>query len=134
MADEAMLKDGRFIAALDMLGRFGAREVQIRYSDDEEPTLWMVAVKLFVDANDKPVATLAEADRTHWDCAAGMNPLRAALRLCEALGDGGVCAHCGNPSGISEDFDAMPFDALVCWYQYDPELKTFRRGCEGDDK
>jgi hypothetical protein len=28
--------------------------------------------------------------------------------------------------------DSMPLNESVCWYQWDPEMKTFRRGCEGD--
>ncbi len=59
-------------------------------------------------------------------------PLRAALRLLDQLIDGGQCLHCKRPTGVSETFDgAMPLDDLLCWYRYDPELKTFRRGCEG---
>jgi hypothetical protein len=54
------------------------------------------------------------------------------LRLCAQVVDGGRCTHCRRPTGLSEDLDAMPLDRLVCWYQWDPELATFRRGCEGD--
>ena len=71
-------------------------------------------------------------DGGRWEVAAAANPVRAALRLCEQLVDGGMCTHCNRPAGLEPDsIDAMPLNDLVCWYQYDPELKTFRRGCEG---
>jgi len=65
------------------------------------------------------------------EVGAGLDPTRAALRLCEQVMDGGQCTHCGRPSGFEPDsIDGMPLDELVCWYQFDPELKTFRRACE----
>lgn len=107
----------KLIAAIDMIRRTGARSVGIRYQDDEQPTVWMV------------VASYAD-DRHEVD--ASLSPVRAALRLCERLVDGGVCKHCGRPTGLEPDsLETMPLDRAFCWYQYDPELKTFRRGCEG---
>lgn len=133
MAMNKEMESGQFLACVKLLERFGARQVQIRYSDDEEPILWMVAVELYLK-DGRPIALIEDADGRYWDCAAGMTPTLAALRLCEALGDGGTCTHCGRPSGISADFtETMPLDHLVCWYTYDPELKMFRRACEGDD-
>jgi hypothetical protein len=47
------------------------------------------------------------------------------------LVDGAMCAHCGKPTGLEPTLLVdMPFPEHICWYQYDPELKTFRRGCE----
>jgi hypothetical protein len=107
----------RMLAAVDLIGRTGAGSFQLRYSDDEEPVVWMA------------VAQHGE----HYEAAASTHPVRAVLRLAELLIDGGMCTHCGRPAGLEpDDIDAMPLDALVCWYQYDPELHTFRRGCEGD--
>jgi hypothetical protein len=110
--------DARFRAAVDMIGRTGATSFQIRYSDDEQPTVWMA------------VAEYQRGEGTYFDAAAGMDPLRAVLRLCELMIDGGFCTHCHKPTGFTEDFDPMPLEEAVCWYQFDPELKTFRRGCE----
>ena len=62
-----------------------------------------------------------------------MTPLRAVLRLLDLVIDGGSCTHCGRQTFVSDDFtQSMPLDRLVCWYVYDPEVKTFRRSCEGD--
>lgn len=123
--------DRRFVAAIDMLRRTGATEVQYRYSDDEEPTLWMVAVAHHLNAERRPVApTDPTSQGVHWDCAGGMSPYRAAFRLLEVMLDGGTCAHCGRTTGVTEHFDPMPGSELVCWTQYDPELNKFRRSCE----
>jgi hypothetical protein len=108
------MDDARFVAAVDLLGRTGAAEFQIRYCDEERPTLWMAAARW----------------RGHWEAAAALGPLPAVLRLCEQVIDGGQCTHCRRPAGFTDDLDAMPASQLVCWYQYDPELATFRRGCE----
>lgn len=72
-------KDPRFKALFEVLGRTGAANVQVRWSDDEEPTVWL-AVAVYHDAR--------------WDAAAAPNPLEALIRLAEQLIDGGMCAHC----------------------------------------
>jgi len=109
--DEDKLK-----AAIEFIRRTGARQVQVRYSDDERPTVWFVVAKY---------------PKNHYEMDAALTPLRAALRLCERLCDGGMCAYCHRPAGFEPDhLWRMPWDKVICWYQYDPELKTFRRGCE----
>ncbi len=35
-------EDPRFTACLDLLQRSGVTELQVRYSDDEDPVLWLV--------------------------------------------------------------------------------------------
>jgi hypothetical protein len=106
----------RMTAAFDLIHRTGAQSAGIRYQDDEPPTVWIA---------------LASYDGDRHEAAAALDPLRAVLRLCEQLVDGGVCTHCRRPSGLEPDsIETMPLNDLVCWYQYDPELKTFRRGCE----
>lgn len=112
--------DPRMTAGLDLLHRTGANSFQIRYSDDEEPTVWFV------------VAFYERDGKTLYETAAALRPEVAVFRLCAELIDGGVCTHCNRPSGFSEDPDALPVNEFVCWYQWDPELKKFRRGCEGD--
>jgi len=107
----------RLLAAVDLIGRTGAHGFQLRFSDDEEPIVWLAVAQY----------------RDTADAAGALDPLRAVLRLAEQLIDGGRCTHCDRPTGLEPDtLDAMPLDAMVCWYQYDPELGTFRRGCEGD--
>jgi hypothetical protein len=113
------LDEPRFLAAIDFVRRTGARQVQVRWSDDEQPTVWFV------------VAGYVHDGRERYEVDASLDPTRAALRLCERLADGGRCTHCNRVTGLDPDsLDTMPLNELVCWYQYDPELKTFRRGCE----
>jgi hypothetical protein len=117
MTAPANLDEPRLTAAITFVRRTGATSVQLRYSDDESPIVW--------------IAVASYPDDRH-EAAAALEPTRAALRLCEQLADGGHCTHCGRPTGLEPDsLETMPLDELVCWYQYDPELETFRRGCEG---
>jgi hypothetical protein len=102
-------------ACSQMLPRLGAKSLQIRYCDEEQPVVWM-AVAEFADVDPQ--------------VAAALNPGRALLRLLEQLVDGGKCTHCNRPTGITLEVSSQLFARLICWYQYDPELKVFRRGCE----
>ena len=105
-------------AAVDMIERTGAAEYRHDSLTFDDKIVW--------------IATVAYPDG-RWDSAASPAPYRSALRLAEQLVDGGTCVHCKRPTGLEERFDeppAGPFN-LVCWFQYDPELKKFRRGCEG---
>jgi hypothetical protein len=110
----------KLTAVVDLLGRTGARSFELRYSDAPEPVVWIAVAEYLI--NDKVVV----------ECAAGNQPHIAAIRLVELLIDGGQCTHCHRLTGVTEDFDSMPLNESVCWYQWDPEMKTFRRGCEGD--
>jgi hypothetical protein len=112
-----MTEDPRLMAAIELIGRTGASEFSFRYSDDDKPTVWMAIGKW----------------GNNYDAGAGTNPTIAIFRLLDQVVDGGTCTYCNRPTGFEESMDQMPLDKLVCWYQWDPELKTFRRGCGGDD-
>jgi hypothetical protein len=105
--------DPRLAPAVELLGRTGAAQFAIRYCDEDRPIVW-IATALW---------------GRHWETAAAMTPLEAVFRLCDQVLDGGQCTHCKRPTGFTPDLDPMPLDRLVCWYQWDPELVTFRRGC-----
>jgi hypothetical protein len=114
----------RFDAGVSLLQRTGARQFQIRYSDDEEPVVWIA-----VGGWPKP-----ESDSLTHVAAAALAPSLAVLALCEKVIDGGACVHCGRATVFLPTIeDVIPGDTL-CRYQYDPELKTFRRDCEGDER
>jgi len=138
--------DPRFTAGLDLIRRTGARGFQLRYSDDEDPVVWIavgqwrwgkmrdasgrVVGKGPVPVGDGPVP---RGGQIRYECAAALDPLRAVLRLLDQIIDGGHCAHCSRPTGVSDDWtETMPLDEHICWYQFDPELSTFRRACEGE--
>ena len=111
--------DPRGTAAIDMLGRTGARGIQIRWSDDEEPTVWLA------------VATYGQGNDERHETAAALEPVTALLRLCELLIDGAECQHCHRLTSFVPDMDTSLLDEISCVYAWDPELETFRRGCEG---
>ena len=108
--------DPRFIAGVDLVGRTGAKSFQIRYSDDEKPTVWMAVGEWIRDG------------KSRYNVGASTGPLGALFDLLDKSIDGGICQHCQRPTGFSEDIDPMPLDEMVCWYQWDPERKVFRRG------
>ena len=113
------VEDPRFIAAIDLTRRTGAKGFQIRYSDDEQPVVWIA---------------VADYRKGH-EAAAALDPLQAVLRLVETLLDGGLCVHCKRRSAVSHDWNReLPLAEHICWYVYDPELQTFRRSCEGEAK
>lgn len=118
--------DPRFTAAIDVLRRTGARTVQIRFSDDEQPTVWMVVVGYAV-RNGRPVKS---GKVNHHEVGAATDPLRAVFRLCDQVVDGGTCAHCGRPAGFNENPGALPLDRHVCWWTWDPEVSRFVQGCQ----
>ena len=122
--------DPRMTAAITLLRRTGAREFQLRYSDDEQPVIWMAVAKWSIGGDGRPKA---KGGRPMYEAAASINPVVAVLRLCDQVIDGGECAHCGRPSGVTDDWRAdMPLADVVCWYVYDPETHEYRRGCEGE--
>lgn len=111
--------DPRLPAAVDMIERTGAHQFVLRWCDEGE-------------REGEPVVWLAMARHVrHWSVAAGLTPQAAVFALCDSLVDGGTCTHCQRPTGFAPDLDAMPLDALVCWYQYDPGAQRFGRSCAG---
>jgi hypothetical protein len=121
MKDERW-RDPFFFAIVDMIGRTGAKEFGLRFQDDEKPVIWMA------------IASFDRDGENIYEAAGALTPALAAFRLCELLMDGAECLHCHRPTGISNDFDHMPLEDRICWYQYDPELATFRRACEGSQQ
>jgi hypothetical protein len=120
--------DPRMTAGIDLARRVGARTFQLRYSDDEEPVVWM-AVAGFSQRNGRPVASGKVNAHV---VGAALEPVGAVLSLLDELIDGAECQHCHRPAGVAHDLDEMPLGDHVCWYQFDPELATYRRACEGD--
>jgi len=98
-----------------MIRRTGAKSVSLRFHDDEPPTVWLAIVVY---------------DDRRWETDAGHSPLEAMMRLCERVIDGGLCAHCHKPTAFAAELEQEFEKDLLCWYVWDPELKTFRRGCE----
>ena len=112
----AGMDEKRLHAGVELIRRTGAESVATRY-DDEPPTIWIA---------------VAAYPTGHHDVAAGLDPLTAVMRLCEHLVDGGTCTHCGRPTAFENSLNSQPLADVICWYQFDPELSTYRRGCEAE--
>lgn len=123
-------EDGRYLAAVDLLARVGAKNYRVGHTDtDDQPVIWHATVELR--------QYYGMAFVRHYECAAAMDGVTATLRLAERLIDGGMCTHCGRMTVFSADPDTTAEEAMTgalggCLYAYDPELRTFRRSCEGD--
>jgi hypothetical protein len=131
--------DPRFAAAVELIGRTGADHFEIRYCDghDEDagkpPVIWIALAHW-------PAMELESSEGSrdhrpeHFEAAGGLSPWRAVFRLCEATIDGGTCQHCHRPTTVDDkpaDGALLALEAAFCAYRFDPELKTFRRACEG---
>lgn len=104
-----------YAAAVALIGRTGATEYQFRICDGE-PEVYVSVAKWGDDIYETASSTV---------------PYQSAICLAEQVVDGGQCTHCGKPSAVSDGIETLPFSGQLCWYQYNPEMKTFRRGCEG---
>jgi hypothetical protein len=93
----------------------------VRFSEPEledSPSVW-IAIANFKRYKAPP------------QVAAALTPLHALEKLLESLIDGGTCKHCGKATAFFADHtEAFDMAGAVCAYTYDPELKTYRRGCE----
>lgn len=123
------------MATIDMLRRTGMAIFELRYSEPEpdegegsSPLVW-IAIAAYRTKNGRP---RARGPINAHIIAAHQDPDQAIYELAEKVVDGGICQHCSRPTGFTADYsDDMPLDELICWYRFDPELKTFRRSCEG---
>jgi hypothetical protein len=119
MADQA--QDPIVAATATFAGRTGATSFQIRYDDEQDPVIWVC------------VAEYRVRDAVAYKTGSGITPGAAAVALASDIADGGTCAHCGKPSGATDDWSVeMPLADVICWYVFDPETSEFRRSCEGD--
>lgn len=117
-----MTDKDKLLATISFLRSLGAKTVQVRYSDDEDPDIWIILAKF--DGHNRYKIDGVEVD-------AGLDPLSASVRLCERIIDGHKCRYCNKVIALEVDSLAkLPFDQAICWYQWDPELKIIRRGCE----
>ena len=131
-ADDPRTLDPRFIAGVQMIERTGARSFRVGYSapDEGEPVVWYAVASYGL--NPSTGRPMPRGGRITHEASAALDPVRAVLRLCEQLIDGGTCAHCGRHTIFVADSDTAVLDELGCVYAWDPELSTYRRNCEGE--
>jgi len=122
------IKDPRYRAAIELIERVGAREIQLRYDDVQHPIVW-VCTAAFSIIDGKPAG---RGKINAYQAGGGLDPLEALFALCRmCLDRRGRCVHCDRNTMFDENFSPQPLESFYCWYQWDPEIKTFRRGCEG---
>lgn len=117
----------RTAALADLARRGGAARWTIHHTEEGDgPVVWVAVAEMRKGYGREPIIT-----------GSGIDPYRAAHDLAERILDGGQCAHCLRVI-VVEEHDApvggpalLP-ESVTCPYAYDPELKTYRRGCEGE--
>jgi hypothetical protein len=119
--------DPRVTAAVDVIGRTGAQSFQLRYHDDEEPTVWIAVGTWLYGPRGIPVP---DGGQPRSETAAALDPGRAILRLLKLVINGGQCTHCHRPTAIGEDWQPRGVDPETCWYTYDEARQAFVRDCE----
>ena len=127
------MDDAKFIAGMDLVRRTGAQQFSIRWDEptDDLPVAWCALARWRLNSEGRPVPPGVPFAGMAVKVGAGLDPVVAVLDLAAKAIDGGECVHCGKPTGLEERFDAPDlFGEIVCWYQWDPELSTFRRSCE----
>lgn len=120
----------QFLAGIKLIQGTGARSFRIGYSDPDDgpPDVWYVCVEWGIDpATGRPLQT---GGRISHEAAAAMTPLKAVLRLCEQVIDGGRCAHCGEVSSFVPDGSIELLNETTCVVSWNPAVAEFRRGCE----
>lgn len=116
----------RALAAVDVIRRTGAQSFQIRYSDDEQPVIWMAVVTWRINKDGIPAKHGAHRAS---EAAAALAPDSAIYRLANQIIDGGQCAHCGRPAAFNEDVDHEPMGDVLCWWTWDPETSRYVQAC-----
>lgn len=141
--EEAQLlifQEAKFLAGVALLGRCGATATQIRYSDDEVPTIWFV-VALW-ELEDMPAESpfrqvLADNDREHhFEVAAASSPQKAVIDLLEKIVDGGHCTYCHKQMAFfpePPDTSSLGTALLLsggCIISYDEDTESYTRSCQ----
>jgi hypothetical protein len=120
--------DPRMVAGIKLIERTGARQVQIRYSDDEQPVVWMAVGRWSVGEDGVPVAS---GGREHYEVMAATDPAKAVMRLADQMIDGGLCPNCHQVTTVVHDERGWPLDHVTCAWTYSAERHAYVRGCDG---
>lgn len=110
--------DPKVVAGFQLIERTGARSTSLRYSDDEEPVVWMA------------IAEYERGGRSRYECAASVNPVEAVNRLCAQLINGGKCTHCNRTTVFERSTGVLGNPSGVCWYRWHPATQRYRRDCD----
>lgn len=111
-------------AVAELIGRTGATDFNVEWHElENRGNDGKIRITWFVYAG---------YPSGHWEIGAAPDPVRAAIRLAEAVVDGGRCTHCNRMSTVDHNWqhpvsadDAAPW----CAYIYDPSTNKFVRSC-----
>lgn len=117
----------RALAAVEVVRRTGAESFQIRYSDDEEPVVWIAVATYHINREGRVVK---HGSRRVSEAAAAIQPDEAIYRLAERIVDGGQCAHCKRPAAFNPNVANEPLGDVFCWWTWDPETNTYSQACQ----
>jgi hypothetical protein len=135
-ANDKAPEDPRFTGGIALLERTGMIEFQLRWQDDNDPCVWLAVAQYFIGRDGRPQPQRTSGTKIGYRVGSALSPLGAVMNLCERVIDGGACTHCRRPTMFHPDLDLepTPLDPAFCMYEWDPELKVYRRGCEGDEE
>lgn len=126
----------RFIVATaDAIGRSGASQMQLRYSDDEQPVVWFAVATWSAEMLEKlKPSGRDDSSSGHSEAMAAMTPVDALFRLLEKIIDGGTCTHCGQLTALvdptEQNVTNLTRGIPACWWRYSPSLGKWQTGCE----
>jgi hypothetical protein len=120
METEEQSVSDKVMAAIDLIGRTGAKWMQIRFSEDEEPVVWIAVAGYTERGVDGPMQV-----------GAGLDAESAYMALCGALIDGGQCKHCGHRTAFADGPERGLSLGNVCRTEWDPEKKKYTQSCGG---
>lgn len=118
----------RMSAGIALLRRTGSMSFQLRFSDDEDPIVWMAVGEWRIGEDGRP----AREGKTHYEVAAAMTPPAAVMRLLDQMIDGGTCPQCERVTSVLHDAAGVrPLGRITCVWGYDAELELYVRSCDG---
>lgn len=119
----------KFLGAVEIIRRTGSTQFQIRYQDDDDPTVWTAVAGHRLNSQGQPVA---KGGTLRFTVGAGLTPLAAVMQLAGQLIDGGQCVHCGKATAFELSFELHPWLPMadqICWTRWDHDSGMFRRAC-----
>jgi len=106
----------KLAAGMEVIGRTGAEFTQVRFCDEDEPTLWMAYAR-YPDGGQQ--------------VAAALDLEEAVMRLCAQLINGGSCRHCHRGTGFTpRGLTTAVLDLSdICLTFWDDDAQAFTQAC-----
>ena len=110
-------------AAVDVIGRTGAMDIEIGYDDDHaEPNWWYATCRIRTPASPTGWAPSTVTKQS--------SPVVAVEKLARRLINGGTCTHCGRVMSLAHDAGvAVNAGAVMATCFWERAGKRWERGC-----